>query len=96
MPSKRLANQLLEAPKHRYCGCISIDIRYRAEAREIDERNGRYRGLEAVDTADFAGMADCGGIDCTGSILLKNSVIEMGFGVGSFSSSVGERLFGGV
>jgi len=29
-------------------------------------------------------------------ILLKNSVIEMGFGVGSFSSSVGERLFGGV
>ncbi len=40
-PSKRLAHQLLEAPKHRYCGRISIDIGYRAEAREIDERDGR-------------------------------------------------------
>ena len=51
-PSEGLAHQLLEAPKHRYCRRISIDIRYRAEARQIDERDGRDRGLEAVDSAD--------------------------------------------
>src|SRR5438128_1228878 len=50
--SERLAHQLLEAPKHRYCRRISIDIRYRAEARQIDERDGRDPGLEVADSAD--------------------------------------------
>ncbi len=50
--SKGLAHQFLEAPKHRYCRRISIDIGYRAEARQIDERDGCDRGLEAVDRAD--------------------------------------------
>src|SRR5947207_4613423 len=51
-PSEGLAHQLLEATKHRYCRRISIDIRYRTEARQIDERDGRDRGLETVDSAD--------------------------------------------
>jgi hypothetical protein len=48
-PSEGLAHQLLEAPKHRDCRRISIDVGNRAEARQIDERDGRDRGLEAVD-----------------------------------------------
>ena len=51
-PSEGLADQLLEAPKYRYRRRIAMDIRYRAEARQIDERDGRDRGLEAVDSAD--------------------------------------------
>jgi hypothetical protein len=51
-PSEGLAHQLLEAPKHRYCRRIAIDICYRAEARQIDKRDGRDPGLEAVDSTD--------------------------------------------
>ena len=51
--SKGLAHQFLEAPKHRYCRRIPIDIRYRAEARQVDERDSRNPGLEAVDNADI-------------------------------------------
>ncbi len=46
------AHQLLEAPKHRYCRRISIDIRNCAEARQIDERDGRDCGLETGDRAN--------------------------------------------
>jgi hypothetical protein len=51
MFSERLAHQFLEAFEHRYCGCVSVDICYRTEARQIDERNGRDSRLEAVDSA---------------------------------------------
>ena len=51
MSAKRLAYQFLEAAEHCDGGRISKDIRYRAEARQIDERDGRDRGLEAVDSA---------------------------------------------
>ena len=64
-PSEGFVHQLLEAPKHRYCRRISIDIRYRAEARQIDERDGRDRGLKAVDSM-FVLMADCGGVGGAG------------------------------
>lgn len=47
-----LAHQLLEAPKYGYRRRISIHIRYRAEARQIDKRDGRDRGLEAFDSTD--------------------------------------------
>jgi hypothetical protein len=49
-PSECLSHQLLEASKYGYCRRISIDICYCAEARQIDKRDGRDRGLEAVDS----------------------------------------------
>jgi len=48
--SERLTHQLLEAPKHRYCGRISIDIRYCAETRQVDESDRRHCGFEALDS----------------------------------------------
>jgi hypothetical protein len=38
-------------PKYRDCRRVAIDVRYRAETRQVDERNGRDRGLEVVDGA---------------------------------------------
>ena len=51
MPPDCVAHQLLEALEHRYRGRSFIDIRHCAEACQIDESDGRHRGLEAVDRA---------------------------------------------
>jgi hypothetical protein len=52
-PAEGLAHQLLEVPKHGYGRRISIDIRYCAEARQIDKGDGCDRGLEVIDSTDI-------------------------------------------
>ena len=59
-PAERLPNEFFEALQDCYCRRVSIDISYRTETRQVDERNGREVRFE-VPAVTFVCMANCVG-----------------------------------